>query len=134
MLWVLRRKEDDEVVYQLASAIPYTGRPSDVVRAVAERVMPFVWTAVLTTQPYRRYYLYRSTGIAPVFPQLASIYSGFFYLGSLTRYRPGSFRQLIEDRRLGLPILEFLENQPMQFLYLLASLFAKQEITRAAIV
>lgn len=133
-IWRLRQQEDDQVVYELSRPVSYTGRPSDVVRAVAAKVMPFVWASVSTAAPYRRYYLYKATGISPILPQMASIYAGFYYLGSLTRYRPANFRALVDDRKIGPSIVEFLQNQPMQFLYLLASQFAEQEITRAAIV
>ena len=66
-------------------------------------------------------------------PQLCSIYMGFFYLGSITRYRPNDFDDLIAGP-FGAFVQEFIENQPNQWLYLFASEFAEQEIARAAVV
>jgi len=94
-----------------------------------------VWTTVASIPPYRRYYVY----LCPyaerpsVVHQLLSIYAVSYYLGSITRYRPHHFDS-ITDKSYGPRIQDFITGQPLQFLYLIASEFAKQEIARPSIV
>jgi hypothetical protein len=69
----------------------------------------------------------------PIVPQLCSIYAVFFYLGSITRYRPNQFYDLVAGP-FGAFVQEFIDKHPNQWLYLIASEFAKQEVTKAAVV
>jgi hypothetical protein len=66
-------------------------------------------------------------------PQLASIYALTFYLGSVTRYRPNAFRELMngafEPR-----ISDFVAGHAAQFVYLMASEFARRDVTKPSIV
>jgi putative heme iron utilization protein len=55
------------------------------------------------------------------------------YLSSLTRYRPEKIESLISEK-YGAYLQEIVTNLPNQFLYLMASEFALQEVTRAAII
>lgn len=98
-------------------------------------IRPFLWATVATVPPYRRHYVYlRPAAEAPqVLPQLLSIYALAYYLGSITRYRPHHFPS-ITDSVFGPRIQDFITGQPQQFLYLLASEFAKREITKPSIV
>jgi len=57
----------------------------------------------------------------------------FFYLGSLARYRPQKLKHYL-DGKFGSFMSEFIENQPDQWLYLMASEFSEQEVAKAAIV
>lgn len=113
----------------------YSHRPSDVVGNLVRDIKSKLWTAVASVQPYRRYYLY----IAPtnehsaVLPQILSIYAVMFYLGSITRYRPHHFDSILAGL-FGPRIEEFITGQPLQFIYLMASEFAQQEVVRPAIV
>lgn len=113
----------------------YTGRPTDSLQALSNTLRGYVWATVSEGQPYRRYYAY----LAPdgehgeVLPQLLSIYAVVFYLGSITRYRPHHFDAILEGD-FGAWIREFIVGQPVQFIYLLASEFAQQEVTKPAIV
>ncbi len=66
-------------------------------------------------------------------PQLCSIYAVMYYLGSITRYRPQDFHKLLIGS-YGAQIHTILSEQPTQFIYLMTSEFAKQEVTKAAIV
>jgi hypothetical protein len=67
----------------------YSGRPSDAIPGVVKDVRQFLWVAINTDPPYRRYYVY----LAPpaehgeVLPQILSIYAVMYYLGSIVRYR-----------------------------------------------
>ena len=48
------------------------------------------------------------------------IYLLMFFFGSITRYRPNVFDQLLSDKSMWL-MKEFLKTQPKQFIYLLTS-------------
>jgi hypothetical protein len=66
-------------------------------------------------------------------PQLASLYLLMFFLGSVTRYFPLYFDDLL-DSRYG-PLFEtFVTETPMQFLYLMASEILGREVSKPAIV
>jgi hypothetical protein len=116
-------------------ATVYTGRPTDSLQELTDTLRGYVWATVSEGQPYRRYYAY----LAPkeehseILPQLLSIYAVVFYLGSITRYRPHHFDAILEGD-FGAWIREFIIGQPVQFIYLLASEFAQQEVTKPAIV
>jgi len=123
------------VCFEQRNPLLYTHRAADSVPRLVDLIRPKIWTVVMSQPPYRRYYAY----LAPVddhplvIPQLQAIYAIAYYLGSITRYRPHHFRK-ITDSNFGPFIEAFLNDQPPQFLYLMASEFAKQDITRAAIV
>ena len=82
-----------------------------------------------------QYYLYCAPALErlQVLPQLLSSYALSFYLGSIARYRPQHFDSLLASPFGGF-VQEFLASQPTQFLYLLASDFAKRDITRPPLV
>lgn len=113
----------------------YNHRPSDAVPALVHGVKHDLWSNVLSVPPYRKYYVY----VAPnpdrpfVLPQLASIFALFYYLGSVTRYKPQKIADVMQGA-FGAQLEESVINLPNQFLYLLASEFARQDVTRAAIV
>lgn len=62
-------------------------------------------------------------------PGLASIYAVMFYLGSLTRYKPADFDKIITHKYSWL-VAEFLQTQPAQYLYGLASFIGGVEVVR----
>jgi hypothetical protein len=94
-----------------------------------------LWRTVLATPPYRKYYLYAAPPEEhlQVLPQILSIYAITYYLGSITRYRPHHFDAILSSS-FGPFIEAFLNDQPSQFIYLMASEFAEKEVTKAAIV
>ena len=107
-------------------------RPADKVLELAQKIRPFLWTSVTTSKPFRKYYLYLSDQ-DDVYPQVCSIYAMFFFLGSLARYRPHKLQHFV-DGAYGAFISEFVNNQIDQYLYLFASLFVEQEVSKAAVV
>ncbi|MGN4152216.1 YaaC family protein [Burkholderia gladioli] len=115
--------------------MPYVGYAADKLNALAEQIKSSLWTTVSTVKPFRRYYLYRCP--APEqpakLPQLLSIYALSFYLGSITRYRPHQYPKIVRGE-FGPRVQDFITGQPQQFLYLIASEFAKQELAKPAIV
>ncbi len=117
-----------------ASQYP-NGYPADSLDSVIEPVNRLIWTTVATATPYRRYYVYMAP--APehpfVLPQLLSIYAVMFYLGSITRYRPHHYDRIVSGK-FGSWVQEFVSGQPLQFLYLMASEFMRQDVTKPAIL
>lgn len=113
----------------------YGDRPSDRMPSLVEKLKSNLWVTVASTPPYRHYYLYMAPDSerSAVLPQLLSVYSVMFYLGSITRYRPQVFDQILKTP-FGALIEEFIAGQPTQFIYLMASEFAKREVTQPAIV
>lgn len=121
--------------FQQKVGLNYSARPSDEIPNLIAAVRPYIWSTVTTVKPFRKYYLYFCPveEHAQVLPQITSMYAVFFYLGSVTRYRPQHFESLLNGI-YGEQIQEVLTNVPNQFLYLMASEFAQREVTRAAIV
>ena len=57
----------------------------------------------------------------------------FCYLGSITRCRPLHLDDIMKGR-FAVQIEEYIQNIPMQFVYLMAGELTGQEVTKAAIV
>jgi putative hemolysin len=112
-----------------------SGYPADEFQPVIDGLRDRIWVTVATVPPYRRYYVYLAPTVEHPFllPQILSIYALIFYLGSITRYRPHQY-DAISVGLFGPWIQEFVSGQPLQFLYLLASEFARQEVTRPSIL
>jgi hypothetical protein len=125
----------DLLCLEQVNTVAYNHRPSDVVPALVAAVRHRLWRTVLSSPPYRKYYLYPAPAAehARVVPQILSIYALTYYLGSIVRYRPHHFDRILEGP-FGPFIEAFLNDQPTQFLYLMASEFAEKEVTKAAIV
>lgn len=123
------------VQLEQVSPMTYTGRPADNLADLVADLRPFIWSAVTSIRPFRRYYLYASPKAdhSYLLPQLLSIYAITYYLGSITRYRPQHFAKILSGD-FGEFIQEFLTQQPSQFLYLIASDFAKRDVARAPLV
>ena len=122
---------DAKIVLEMDDTITCP-RPADRVLELAQTVRPFLWASVTTIKPFRKYYLYLSDG-DDVYPQICSIYAMFFFLGSLARYRPHKLQHFV-DGDYGAFISEFVNNQIDQYLYLFASIFVEQEVSKAAVV
>ena len=131
----VRLRSDDRTRLRFQATIPkvYTSRASDVVNDLVQDIKYTFWRSITIVPPFRKYYVYLADPADRLLPQLCSIYMVFFYLGSITRYRPNQFDELIAGP-YGAFFQEFIENQPNQWLYMLASEFSEQEVTRAAVV
>jgi len=121
--------------FEQKTSLAYSHLPTDKLADLVKTVKNKIWTNVLSVPPYRKYYIYLCPPAdkKQLLPQLLSIYALFFYLGSVTRYTPHKFDKII-DGHFGAQIQEAITNLPNQFLYLMASEFAHQDVTRAAIV
>lgn len=124
-----------QVRFEQSTSISYSGRPTDSVQQVVDFLRGKVWKTVSVGKPYRSYYAYLAPSVdrPHLVPQLLGIYAVIFYLGSITRYRPHHFDAILKGE-FGAWVREFLAGQPIQFIYLLASEFAQQEVTKPAIV
>ena len=120
-------------VLEQCTPVPYSGRAADVVVEVVETIRPHLWQTITASAPFRRFYLYLSPSTERRMPQWLSIYSTLFWLGSLTRYQPVELFEAL-DGNFGPFFREFLETQPRQLLYILASDAKRQNVTRGVIV
>ena len=123
------------ICFEHTRSTPYNRHGVDVAMSLSESIRNRLWVTVASNPPYRRYYLYicPPSSHSYLLPQLASIYALTFYLGSVIRYRPTVFQSLLESVH-GPRIGEFISGQPAQFIYLMASEFAKRDVTQPAIV
>ena len=121
--------------FEQTTKTQFAHRPSDEVQPLVDQFKRRTWVSVNSSQPYRRYYAYLAPASehSAVLPQLLSIYAITYYLGSITRYRPQLFDSFLADA-YGPRIEEFVSAQPLQFVYLVASEFAEQEITKPALI
>lgn len=105
------------------------------IQQLFDSLRPFLWVTVTTIPPYRRHYAYLrpASEVAHTLPQLLSVYALSYYLGSITRYRPHHL-PTITDSVYGPRVQDFITGQPQQFLYLLASEFARREIAKPSIL
>ncbi len=112
-----------------------TRKYANYLQGLFDSIRPYLWVTVSTIPPYRRHYVYTrpSTDSNQVLPQLLSIYALSYYLGSITRYRPHHL-PTITDTVFGPRVQDFITGQPQQFLYLMASEFAKREVTKPSIL
>ncbi|WOI32065.1 YaaC family protein [Tritonibacter scottomollicae] len=110
----------------------YGHRPSQVLSLISNDARQRLWRSVTSYPPYRKYYIYLPTTRQVLLNQLLTIYLATFFFGSITRYKPEQFDQILKSS-IGPFVFEFFSNQPTQFLYLMASEFMGQEVAKAAI-
>ncbi len=120
---------------QVAPVVCPNTKYANSLQQLFDLLRPLLWATVATVPPYRRHYAYlRPAGeTLQTLPQLLSIYALAYYLGSITRYRPHHL-PTITDSVYGPRVQDFITGQPQQFLYLLASEFARREIAKPSIL
>ena len=107
---------------------PASGRGvNGAVRKVAEHFRETGISTVLTGEGYRFYFC----NITPRhrLPQLAATYAAFFYLGSISRYKPDAFESLLSGG-FSWVVHELIATGPVQFVYTLASELAGVDVVR----
>ena len=126
---------DHLLCFEEVHPVHYSHRAADKVQDLVERLRNDLWRTVTTIAPYRTYYIYMSPSaeVSCRLPQILSIYAIMYYLGSVTRYRPHHFAAILEERYAA-QVYEILGSQPRQFLYMMASDFAKKEVATQAFI
>ena len=125
----------DLICFQQRVPATYTADPAEALSQVIQGVRNKIWETVKVASPYRKPYVYCCPSIERKarLPQLLSVYLLMFFLGSVTRYSPGYFQDLL-DSKYG-PLFEtFVSESPMQFLYLMASDILGCEVSKPAII
>ena len=124
------------ILLQERHPLPYTGlEPLAELGLLVQRVRHSLWMTVMLIPPYRRYYLYlcppeeRTSRL----PQLLSMYAVTFFFGSITRYRPDKFDDLLRGP-FGPRVRDFITGQPRQFVYQLSSEMARRDVARPSIL
>ena len=109
--------------------------PTDVLEKLVNMIKHKLWTTITLMPPYRRFYAYLCPQAErdSLLPQILSVYALTYYFGSITRYRPQDFESLLRGK-FGPRIQDFITGQPLQFLYLMASEIARQDITKPSIL
>jgi len=120
---------------QQACPSAYSAEPAEALHFILSDFKNRVWETVKVSSPYRKPYLYLcpTQQRRAILPQMLSIYVLMFFLGSVTRYSPGYFADLL-DSRYGPLIETFITESPMQFLYLMASDILQREVSKPAII
>lgn len=121
------------VEFELVGREHYPNRPSEAMLPLSNKIRKSLWRSVTSFPPYRKYYIYLKSPTQTILSQLQSLYLACYYFGSITRYKPHSFSNILNSH-IGPFVQEFFTNQPAQILYLMTSEFVEQEVTKAAIV
>jgi hypothetical protein len=123
------------VCFQQRQPATYISDPGEAIAYLSRAHGNRFWETVKVTSPYRKPYLYCTPPAEKRtrLPQMLSIYVLMFFLGSVTRYVPGYFEDLL-DSGYGPFIETFISESPMQFLYLMASDILGREVSKPAII
>jgi hypothetical protein len=126
---------DELLCLEQRTPIAYGHRAADEIKDVVEAVRPFLWRSATSMPPYRHYYLHLSPPARRQerLPQLLSLYMLFFYFGSVTRYRPHVFDEILSSN-YGPFVREFIASQPDQLLYLLATEICERDVAKPALI
>jgi len=111
-------------------AMTYTKTPLQVLRKLVTSTWQDIWSQ-LRPGGYR--FWFSSIPRAKRRAQLASGYKAMFYFGSVSRYRPDDFHKLTDGKH-GWMVQEFINTQPLQFVYFLGSDFVGAEMVAPELV
>jgi YaaC-like Protein len=120
--------EQTDEIWLETPVVPGQRRGVDgAVRKVAEHFRETGISTVLTGEGYRFYFC----NITPRhrLPQLAATYAAFFYLGSISRYKPDAFESLLSGGFSSV-VHELIATGPVQFVCTLASELAGVDVVR----
>jgi hypothetical protein len=131
----VKSDDSERLCLEQRTAMSYGHRAADVVKDVVGTMRPLLWRSATSMPPYRHYYAHLSPSArrGERLPQLLSLYLLFFYFGSVTRYRPHVFDEILESN-YGPFVREFVASQPDQFLNLLASEICEREVAKPALI
>lgn len=125
----------DLVCFQQRIPETYTADPVHALARIVRMMKNRIWETVKIASPYRKPYIYccPSAERKSRLPQMLSIYLLMFFFGSVTRYSPLYFEDLLESK-YGPLFDTFISESPMQFLYLMASDILDREVSKPAII
>ncbi|MEX2410897.1 MAG: YaaC family protein [Candidatus Paceibacterota bacterium] len=123
----------DTLCFESINTMTHGGWPSDKLHDLSFSIKPHLWQVLLSANPYKKFYTYTAPNNEIVLPQLLSIYALVYYYGSVTRYRPRQFQNIIDSNHGGY-VSEFINNQVLQFLYLISAEFAKRDVIKPAVI
>jgi hypothetical protein len=101
------------VCFQQQNPERYTADPAEALAQIIQTTKNRIWETVRIISPYRKPYVYccPSSERNARLPQMLSIYLLMYFLGSVTRYTPLYFEDLL-DSKYG-PLFEtFLSESP----------------------
>jgi hypothetical protein len=121
------------ICFEQQTPIASSNWPSDRIASLNALLKDNLWEVLLSSAPYRRYYAYVAPASETVLHQLVSIYALAYYFGSVTRYRPRQFQDMLNSP-FGSFIREFVDHQILQFAYVLAAEFDKRDVVKPAVI
>lgn len=107
-----------------SDSMRYSRSPMQVLRKLVLNTWKDIWSEL---RPGRYKFWISSVHKDKRRAQLASGFQAMFFLGSVSRYRPDDFYKLIEGKH-GWMVQEFINTQPLQFIYFLGSGIADAEM------
>lgn len=113
-----------------SKAIAYKKTPLDVLSKIVEVTKKDIWS-VLRPGGYQFYV--SAIASRDRLAQVASAYQTMFYFGSIARYRPDDFLKFVEGKH-GWLIQEFINTQPLQFVFLVGGALIGAEMVVPEIV
>ncbi len=119
--------DEGQICYEMKPVRGHRRGVDKAIRILSEQLKEIGIWYILTSSGYRYYFC----AIEPrhKLPPLASTYAAFFYLGSITRYKPYDFDRILSGGYAWV-VQELLATQPMQFIYSLASELAGVDVVR----
>jgi hypothetical protein len=131
----IKNPDPDQLWFEQLKPTAYGHRAADVLKDVVRSVRPLLWRIATSMPPYRHYYVHLTppNKASERLPQLLSLYMLFFYFGSVTRYRPHVFEQIVSGA-YGPFVQEFMASQADQLLYLLATEICQREVAKPALI
>jgi hypothetical protein len=126
---------DAKICFQQMHPESYSSNPAEALARIVGKFRNKIWETARIASPYRKPYVYccPSSEQNARLPQMLSVYLLMFFLGSVTRYFPLYFDDLLESR-YGPLVETFVTETPMQFLYLMASEILGREVSKPAII
>ena len=103
--------------YESRGTCTYSQSPIQALTDLVRKTWHDIWSEVV---PGRYRFWASSIPSNKKLAQLAAAYQAMFYFGSVTRYRPDDFHKLADGKH-GWMVQEFVNTQPLQFVYFLGS-------------
>jgi hypothetical protein len=111
--------------FEMTEPVVYRERPAVALRDVVQSVKPYLWASLGNAPPRWTHHVYLASSNR--LPQMLSLFLLLFYFTSTIQRRPDIWEQLIADP-LGVFIVKFISDQPVQLLFMLASEFAQRQV------